>query len=101
MRISYSAFTADGAPDAALTGGITSCNNSEILVGNGSGAFQGAQVSWDFSTTTNFALPVLAGDFNGDGKMDVLIGSTLGLQGSFPIASPSTTGTSLHQISLA
>jgi len=92
-------FNADGITDVALTGSDSAasgqrfpgyCDVFQILLGNGGGAFQGAQVSspWQSSLPAPIPpycggiLPVVAGDFNGDGKMDLILGSSIGLVGA-------------------
>jgi len=68
-------FNGDGRQDAATAN--FGSNNISVLLGNGAGSF---------GTVTNFALPVntispvsiAVGDFNGDNKADLAVGSLLG-----------------------
>jgi hypothetical protein len=60
-------FNSDGIPDVAL-----SCGSLKILLGNGDGTFK-PYISSGSSTGS----PVIAGDFNGDGKTDVAAGTTI------------------------
>lgn len=68
-------FNGDGRQDAATAN--FGSNNISVLLGNGAGSF---------GTVTNFALPVntvspvsiAVGDFDGDNKADLAVGSLLG-----------------------
>jgi len=66
-------FNGDGVPDLAMTStGANSTNGPNdvsILLGNGDGSFTLK------STVTGFITPtsIIAGDFNGDGKMDLAV----------------------------
>ncbi len=69
-------FNNDGKPDVALgnSRGLGGSNSIEVFLGNGDGTFQPARAT--ASTLIPFAL--LAADFNGDVKLDVLIEDGLG-----------------------
>ena len=62
-------FNSDGRADLAVAGGSAS-GIVTILLGNGDGTFQ-SPVSYD--TTGLFGTSVAAGDFNGDGKLDLVV----------------------------
>jgi len=68
-------FNGDGNVDLAVTNECTNntCGSGgsvSILLGNGDGTFQAAQT---FTVGGLYALSVAAGDFNGDGKLDVAV----------------------------
>jgi VCBS repeat protein len=66
-------FNGDGKLDVAVAGAgcRRGCPIMQILLGNGDGTFQ--LVRSFFNPTRNIANSVTLGDFNGDGKLDVLV----------------------------
>ncbi len=64
-------FDRDGDADLAVLNFIS--NNVSMLLGNGNGTFQTAV---NTSTGGQFSLSVVAGDFNGDGKLDLAMADT-------------------------
>ena len=66
-------FNGDGNLDVAVAGGEckTGCPILQTLLGNGDGTFQ--SVRSFFNPTRNEANFVLLGDFNGDGKLDMIV----------------------------
>src|SRR5881296_1470724 len=77
VSVAVGDFNADGVQDLALTN-YNCCNPSSyhpenntvaVLLGNGDGTFQPART---FAVGTN-PTSVVAGDFNGDGKLDLAV----------------------------
>jgi hypothetical protein len=67
-------FNGDGKLDIAVTGGgygLNTVNAVTILLGNGDGTFNLAQNS-TFATGSN-PWAIIAADFNGDGKLDLVV----------------------------
>jgi len=68
-------FNNDGKPDIwALTNEYRSCGCIEVLLGNGDGTF-GAPILTLLATS---AFAAASGDFNGDGKLDIVASETFG-----------------------
>jgi uncharacterized protein (TIGR03437 family) len=70
-------FTGDGKADLIVLsqhGGANGAGGMAILPGNGDGTFQDAA----HSTPVTFPSSAVVGDFNQDGRLDVIIGSDLG-----------------------
>ena len=94
-------FNGDGKLDFVLSPSVKfpPVDDLSIAPGNGDGTFGTGTA---ITTTTGLALyPKLQGDFNGDGKMDLIAygqtGAWLFLQGSFLIGTPSPAGLTFGQ----
>jgi FG-GAP-like repeat len=72
-------FNGDGKLDLAVTG-VQPANSSNpvvyILLGNGDGTFQ-APVAYPISFSPGITAPMVTGDFNGDGKLDLVAGHSV------------------------
>jgi hypothetical protein len=66
-------FNGDGKLDVAVAGGHckTGCPILQVLLGNGDGTFQ--PVRSFLNPTRNQANFIILGDFNGDGKLDMIV----------------------------
>jgi hypothetical protein len=75
-------FNGDGKPDLAVldcsirTQSCNSLDDIAILLGNGDGTFQSATII--HSATDAAGLNIQTGDFNGDGKADLVVANYLG-----------------------
>jgi FG-GAP-like repeat len=71
-------FNGDGNPDVAIGGSdpVTGSWMAAVMLGNGDGTFQSAQEVGSIATVPG---PILTGDFNGDGKIDIVISVNSGL----------------------
>jgi hypothetical protein len=65
-------FNGDGKLDLFLPGDINSADHPIILLGNGDGTFQPRIDSSSFAVSGTYARGWAVGDFNGDGKLDVV-----------------------------
>jgi hypothetical protein len=70
----------DGRPDVVLAGRTVSGPGVAVLINQGDGTFAAEQ---DYALP-NAAVSLVAGDFNGDGRMDVAVGVAAGSGGSGP-----------------
>jgi FG-GAP-like repeat/Bacterial Ig-like domain (group 3) len=64
-------FNGDGIPDLAVAPAIDE-GNFEVLLGNGDGTFTGAGGSFGIGNGTVTSDSIAVGDFNGDGKLDLV-----------------------------
>jgi hypothetical protein len=66
-------FNGDGIPDLASTINARSGGQSyvSVLLGNSDGTFQAAKLT----AVSNYSASLAVGDFNGDGKQDLLLGT--------------------------
>jgi hypothetical protein len=65
------AFTGDGNQDIAIATSVQAHGTVNVYLGNGDGTFQ-APVGFDLGFS-NFPLDLVAGDFNGDGNLDIAV----------------------------
>jgi FG-GAP-like repeat/Abnormal spindle-like microcephaly-assoc'd, ASPM-SPD-2-Hydin/FG-GAP repeat len=80
-------FNGDGIPDiAAMT--QNTCNCISILLGGGDGTFQPAS-----NQPVNYNGTMAAGDFNGDGKMDIVVSAPAGLESKMQVMLGNGDGT--------
>ena len=64
-------FNGDGIPDLAVAP-VLDEGNSEVLLGNGDGTFTNAGGSFGIGNGTVTSNAIAVGDFNGDGKLDLV-----------------------------
>jgi trimeric autotransporter adhesin len=64
-------FNGDGIPDLAVAP-VLDEGNSEVLLGNGDGTFTIAGGSFGIGSATVTSSAIAVGDFNGDGKLDLV-----------------------------
>jgi trimeric autotransporter adhesin len=64
-------FNGDGIPDLAVAPAFDE-GNSEVLLGNGDGTFTNTGVSFGIGSGTVTSDSIAVGDFNGDGKLDLV-----------------------------
>jgi len=78
-------FNGDGKLDVAgivqgSNQGLGSPYSASVVLGKGDGTFSGGSTIASGTASDLFARTVVAGDFNGDGKLDVAIGDNLGVE---------------------
>jgi hypothetical protein len=64
-------FNGDGIPDLAVAP-VLDEGNSEVLLGKGDGTFTNANGSFGIGNGTSTSNSIAVGDFNGDGKLDLV-----------------------------
>jgi hypothetical protein len=64
-------FNGDGNPDLAVSP-VLDEGNSEVLLGKGDGTFTNANGSFGIDNGTSTSNSIAVGDFNGDGKLDLV-----------------------------
>jgi hypothetical protein len=64
-------FNGDGIPDLAVAP-VLDEGNSEVLLGKGDGTFTNAKGSFGIGNGTSTSNSIAVGDFNGDGKLDLV-----------------------------
>jgi len=77
LWIAVGDFNGNGKPDLAVwnTCGLVTCSLPfvQILLNNGDGTFRAGAAYSSSSSASSLGGPLLAGDFNGDGKLDVVV----------------------------
>ncbi len=89
-------FNGDGTPDLALTD--SAAGTFSVLLANGSGSFTSFSASLPWSPA--YELESAAGDFNGDGRSDLLIGNEDGGVSVY-LTAPTETATATANVSVA
>jgi hypothetical protein len=99
IAVAVGDFNGDGIPDIAaanIGGGSGGFGSVSLLLGNGNGTFQTATVAGVGNNNPRFAV---AGDFNGDGKLDLAVTNEAGTvdvilgNGNGTFQAPSTPAT--------
>src|SRR5262249_48063023 len=69
-RVAFADFNMDCKPDLVAVSSYASADLVSVALGNGDGTFQTAK-----SFSSHIPVEVAASDFNGDGKVDLVIGN--------------------------